>query len=154
MEQTIRRREYRFEGSDRIREHSPPKVNESIDLLTGSNIRFYERRGLNAMKRRIRQLDREWDVDRAVMLSFALLGGVAFSLGVSGRRRRFGLLGPQAFFLGWHAFAGWSPPIPVLRRLGFRTRKEIDAEKYALKSKISEMRDEELSTTDHFSGAA
>ena len=37
-------------------------------------------------------------------------------------------------FLFQHAVQGWCPPIPVLRRLGVRTRKEIDREKYALKT--------------------
>lgn len=32
-----------------------------------------------------------------------------------------------------HALRGWCPPLPVLRRLGFRTRAEIDRERYALK---------------------
>jgi hypothetical protein len=36
-------------------------------------------------------------------------------------------------FLFQHAVQGWCPPVPVLRRLGVRTRKEIDREKYALK---------------------
>ena len=36
-------------------------------------------------------------------------------------------------FLFQHAVQGWCPPVPVLRRLGVRTREEIDREKYALK---------------------
>ncbi|HJS07611.1 MAG TPA: hypothetical protein VJ809_08115, partial [Pirellulales bacterium] len=37
-------------------------------------------------------------------------------------------------FLFQHAVQGWCPPVPVLRRLGVRTREEIDREKYALKA--------------------
>jgi hypothetical protein len=37
-------------------------------------------------------------------------------------------------FLFQHAVQGWCPPLPVLRRLGVRTRKEIDRERYALKA--------------------
>src|SRR5687768_6787102 len=37
-------------------------------------------------------------------------------------------------FLFQHAVQGWCPPIPLLRRRGVRTRREIDAEKYALKA--------------------
>jgi hypothetical protein len=37
-------------------------------------------------------------------------------------------------FLFQHAVQGWCPPVPLFRRLGVRTRKEIDAEKYALKA--------------------
>jgi hypothetical protein len=32
-----------------------------------------------------------------------------------------------------HALRGWCPPVSALRRLGFRTAKEIDEERYALK---------------------
>ena len=37
-------------------------------------------------------------------------------------------------FLFQHAVQGWCPPVPVLRRKGVRTRREIDAERYALKA--------------------
>jgi hypothetical protein len=33
-----------------------------------------------------------------------------------------------------HAVQGWCPPIPILRRLGFRTADEINRERYALKA--------------------
>jgi hypothetical protein len=39
----------------------------------------------------------------------------------------------QGFFL-MHALQGWCPPLPVLRRLGFRTVMEIDRERNALKA--------------------
>ena len=37
-------------------------------------------------------------------------------------------------FLLQHAVQGWCPPLPVFRRLGERTRKEINRENYALKA--------------------
>ena len=36
-------------------------------------------------------------------------------------------------FLLQHAVQGWCPPIPVLRRLGFRTSFEIEQERQAMK---------------------
>jgi hypothetical protein len=36
-------------------------------------------------------------------------------------------------FLLLHSIQGWCPPVPVLRRLGVRTRREIDRELFALK---------------------
>ena len=33
-----------------------------------------------------------------------------------------------------YAFLGWAPPVLILRRLGFRTRGEIDLERTALKA--------------------
>jgi len=37
-------------------------------------------------------------------------------------------------FLFQHAVQGWCPPVPVLRRLGFRTSYEIEEERQALKA--------------------
>ena len=36
-------------------------------------------------------------------------------------------------FLAQHALQGWCPPLPVLRKLGFRTQKEIQRERHAVK---------------------
>ena len=36
-------------------------------------------------------------------------------------------------FLIQHAVQGWCPPLPVFRKLGYRTKDEIHKEKYALK---------------------
>ena len=36
-------------------------------------------------------------------------------------------------FLFQHAVQGWCPPIPLLRRLGIRTSREIEIERVALK---------------------
>jgi hypothetical protein len=37
-------------------------------------------------------------------------------------------------FLFQHAMQGWCPPVPILRRLGFRTADEIGKERMALKA--------------------
>jgi hypothetical protein len=39
-----------------------------------------------------------------------------------------------AGFLLQHAVQGWCPPVPVFRRLGIRTAREIDLERYGLKA--------------------
>ncbi|HTO33126.1 MAG TPA: hypothetical protein VL202_18400 [Pararhizobium sp.] len=55
-------------------------------------------------------------------------------LGISGDRKWFGLPVIVTGFLLQHAIQGWCPPIPILRRLGFRTADEIGQERYALKA--------------------
>lgn len=42
--------------------------------------------------------------------------------------------GVVASFLLWHALQGWCPPLPLFRKIGYRSRKEIDAETYAVKA--------------------
>ena len=55
-------------------------------------------------------------------------------LGVTVDRRWLALPGLVAAFLFQHAIQGWCPPVPVLRRLGFRTSYEIEQERSALKA--------------------
>jgi hypothetical protein len=43
-------------------------------------------------------------------------------------------LGLVAGFLLQHAVQGWCPALPIVRALGFRTSREIDAERSALKA--------------------
>jgi hypothetical protein len=40
----------------------------------------------------------------------------------------------QLSFLLLHAIKGWCPPVTVMRRLGFRTKPEIESEKVILKN--------------------
>jgi hypothetical protein len=52
----------------------------------------------------------------------------------TGSRKWLILPGVVLSFLFQHAVQGWCPPVPVFRRLGVRTREEIDRERYALKA--------------------
>ena len=60
----------------------------------------------------------------------ALLG---VGLGAFVDRRFFVLPAIVAGFLLQHAVQGWCPPVPMFRRMGIRTAREIDLERYALK---------------------
>jgi hypothetical protein len=57
-------------------------------------------------------------------------------LGLTGNRKWLLVPGIVLPFLLQHGLQGWCPPLPLLRRLGFRTRGEIDREKYELLSLI------------------
>jgi len=140
MENTFQQHLHRHR--DRVREHSAETVNRRIDQLTESSVNSALRGGRDAVQRRLAELDHEWDVDRALMLNFAVVGALTFALGIRryGRTlpfvpRRKGFLyvfGTQLAFLAMHAVVGWCPPAPVFRRLGFRTRPEIEAERLQL----------------------
>jgi hypothetical protein len=58
---------------------------------------------------------------------------VSLLLGVTSSKKWFVLPAIVSGFLLRHAIQGWCPPVPVLRRLGIRTRLEIERERYALK---------------------
>jgi hypothetical protein len=54
-------------------------------------------------------------------------------LGASRDKRFLILPALVTAFLFQHAVQGWCPPVPILRRLGFRTAQEIEQERNALK---------------------
>jgi hypothetical protein len=84
--------------------------------------------------RRLDELDREWDIERAIEANAASIALVGVALGAL--VNAWFLLLPAAVcaFLLQHALQGWCPPVPVLRRLGFRTAREIFEERLALKA--------------------
>lgn len=127
---------------DRVREHTAPPVNARIDALTRATIDATLSGGPQAIERRSLELDAEWDIDRALMVNFAVAGGASFSIGLSryvnspllGPRRK-GMLyffGAQLGFLLLHGLVGWCPPASLFRRLGFRTKAEIETERRLL----------------------
>lgn len=119
-------------GYERVRAHTAPVVIKRIDAHTRSAIEEHVRRGRDGIVHRLAELDREWDVDRAMMANFALLGGAAFVLGLRKDKRWLGVFGAQLAFLMLHATVGWCPPASLFRRLGFRTTREIENERHAL----------------------
>lgn len=122
---------------DRVREHSAQLVNERIDKLTAVAVAQTVAKGRDAIAARIDELDREWDIDRALMANFAIVGSLTFWLGKRKDKRWMWLFGAQQLFLLLHATIGWCPPVPLFRRLGFRTAKEIAAERQLLVRRLA-----------------
>jgi hypothetical protein len=119
---------------DRVRAHTATHVNEQIDIKIQRNIERVAARGEPAIARRIAQLDEEWDVERYLEMNASALALTGTLLGIFVNKKFLAIPCIVLPFLFQHAVQGWCPPIPLLRRRGVRTRKEIDAEKYALKA--------------------
>ena len=118
-------------GYDRVRAHASEIANARLDRLTDGNLKRAAAEPEFAA-RRMAELEHEWDLDRAIMLPFAAAGAVALFLGLRRNWRWRFPLAAQVLFLSMHSIVGWCPPAAVLRRLGFRTRQEIEAERRAL----------------------
>jgi hypothetical protein len=129
---------------DAIREQTSPTANAQIDRATRGAIEEASSSTVQ-IRARLDELDREWDIDRALMLNFAIAGGISATLTMlevarRGRPGFFGaLLYTQLGFLAYHALKRWCPPMPILRRLGFRSANEIAAERVALHERLGSL---------------
>jgi hypothetical protein len=123
-------------NTDRVRRVTPRELNEQIDRQTDINIRRYADGSTGAILNRIEMLDREWDIERVLEVNASTLALTGLVLGLTGNRKWLLVPGIVLPFLLQHGLQGWCPPLPLLRRLGFRTRGEIDREKYELLSLI------------------
>ena len=123
---------------DRVREHTDPEVLARLDQAMVDRVRELAQdpaspAGRMAISQRIDALEREWDIERVLEANAGTLAllGTWRTL----RRGRLWAVLPLAVtaFLIQHAVQGWCPPMVVLRRLGVRSRQEIEVERWALK---------------------
>jgi hypothetical protein len=122
-----------MESADRVRANTAEGINRQIDRDIELRVREYATRGRADMTRRIEELDREWDMERWLETNASALAFTGLALGLTHSKKWLIVPGIVLPFLFQHAVQGWCPPVPILRRLGVRTREEIDREKYALK---------------------
>ncbi len=125
---------------DRVTRHTDDAVNRRIEAETGAHIRRCAGNPL-AIERRLRALDREWDIERVLETNASLLAFAGVALGALVNRRFLWLPATVTAFLFQHAVQGWCPPLPILRRLGIRTAREIEVERVALKILRGDFRD-------------
>ena len=99
-----------------------------FDLSTSDD--EHEKNDMN----KIEKLNHEWDTERfletnaaSVVLLSSIIGYKKSKCGL------FLLTGAVGFFLLQHAFQGWCPPLPIIRKMGVRTAEEISNEKIVFK---------------------
>ena len=139
---------------DRVRAHTAREVNARIDDAMRDRLFSYSTLSDAEITARIEAIDREWDIERYLEVmapSFALTG---ITLGLVRNRAWLLLSGAVLGFLVQHAIQGWCPPLAVLRRMGVRTRREIDEERYALKALRGDFRDVGEGANEARAGAA
>ena len=119
-------------SSDRVTRHTSPEINQEILDNTRRAIDKYRLASPQERAQRLRELDGEWDVERAIEANAAIFSLTGLGLALTVDRRWLVLPVAVGAFLLQHAVQGWCPPLPVLRRLGFRTTQEIDDERIAL----------------------
>lgn len=118
---------------DRARRHTARSVLRRIDDDTLDHLIEVETKP-ETTSRRLEALDREWDIDRTIEAEAATMGLVGLALGSFVRPAFLALpatVGAAVFLFGSR---GIYPLMPIFRRLGIRTAREIERERYAVKA--------------------
>lgn len=118
---------------DPVRRYTPREQLRRIDATTERRVRLYASQPPEMISERIDELRSEWSIERYLQINVAVVGISTAALAAT-KDRRWGIVtcAGLAFFL-FHAVEGFDPPVPALRKMGIRTRAEIDREIYALK---------------------
>ena len=116
---------------ERVPLHTPATVNRRLQRQAEERVVYFAKHK-NDIPMRLRELDREWDIERAIELNAATFAFAGVVLGATVDKRWLILPALVTGFLFQHAVQGWCPPVPILRRLGFRTVYEIENERHAL----------------------
>jgi hypothetical protein len=121
---------------NRARANTSPEILAKIEAQIARNIRFYAAQPRDVIAERIEELETEWSLERWLEVNVATIGLSTLLLALT-KTKTWGLLTclGLGFFLV-HSLQGFDPPLPWLRRIGVRTRGEIDRELYALKALI------------------
>ena len=119
---------------DRVQAHTARNVNREIEREAAGRVAQAARGPRRVITRRIGELDKEWDIERWLEANASALAFTGTVHGLLVNKKFFAIPCIVLAFLFQHAIQGWCPPVPILRRKGVRTRREIDAEKYALKA--------------------
>jgi len=116
----------------RVQENTPEEINRQIRRDLKARVLYFAQRP-EEIDRRLDELDREWDIERLLEANAGIFSLMGLTFGVI-RSRWYILSAAAAAFLVQHAVQGWCPPASLLRRIGIRTTREINHERYALKA--------------------
>jgi hypothetical protein len=117
---------------ERVPVHTSAKAERRIRQQSEANVQKFASNPAS-IERRLKELDEEWDIERAIEANASALAFTGIVLGGAVDKRWLVLPGLVTAFLFQHAVQGWCPPVPILRRLGFRTAYEIEQERQVLK---------------------
>jgi hypothetical protein len=119
--------------TERVKINTAPEVNSEISEQIKWSLFKHSGKSHEEIDQRLKELEEEWDIERAIEANAGsvMLAGLALSTVVS--RKWLVLPFTVSSFLLYHAVKGWCPPVPILRRLGFRTAHEIEEERTGLK---------------------
>ncbi len=123
-----------MQTTDRVRAQTAAEINLEIDAQTKNRLVRAAGAPPAVLGRLIADLDEEWDIERWLETNASALALSGTLLGLFVNKKFLFLPCLVLPFLLQHALRGWCPPLPLFRRMGIRTRREIEVEKSALKA--------------------
>jgi hypothetical protein len=121
-------------NNDRVKEATPSSVNAKLEAQTWQRVGEYTNKNVADISARIDELDKEWDIERYLGVNMSTLALIGLALAYFVHINWLLLPAIVLAFFFQHAVQGWCPPLPILRLFKIRTSKEIEQEKYALKT--------------------
>jgi hypothetical protein len=118
---------------ERVRKNTADHINRKVDQKIKESIELYSSQDSEMINKRIKQLEQEWDIERALEVNMPIVALIGLALGIFVNPWWFIFPVIVMLFFLEHAIQGWCPPLPIFRSLGFRTKEEIEKERYALK---------------------
>lgn len=98
------------------------------------NVRYFASLGPEAVEDRLRELDAEWGIERALTAGLAGVSAFGLVMGLFGSRTLRLLTWTATPLLLAYSLGKWAPSADLTARRGLRSRKEIEEERYALKA--------------------
>jgi hypothetical protein len=120
--------------SHRVPLSTSDEINQQIRSEMEERVARYRHASREEIDRRLQELDQEWDTERLLEANASTLAFTGCVLAATTDRRWIFLPMVVTAFLFQHSVQGWCPPLPIIRRLGYRTMREIDEERFALKA--------------------
>lgn len=120
-------------SAERVKSSTSPRILRQIEKDIAHSVEICLR-DPSCIATRLEELDQEWDIERVLEANASMLILTGLVMGTFVHRNWLALPAVVGGFLLQHAIQGWCPPLPVLRRMGFRTAREIETERHALKA--------------------
>lgn len=117
----------------RIEENTRPEMKARLHQRLLANVSPYVNGDRQRIDQRLKELEKEWTIERAIELEAPIMIGLGATLGLLHSRKWFALSGVAASMVVLHNTGGWYPLLPVFQKMGLRSQKDIDTETNALR---------------------
>lgn len=119
--------------STRVERHTNPHIKQRFHRRMITNIQRLIGADRHQIDQRMKHLDREWSVERVIEVEAPVMIGLGVTLGLLHNNKWFALSGFAASMVVLHNTRGSYPLLPLFQRLGFRSQKDIEDERNALR---------------------